>query len=113
MFVHGIWHWSPANPTDPNALSARLIHSLRTKVPKGAIVIAPIKTSYQIEGDAPLYIVAAPLSHVANTKANDPVTRWRAVRHWVLTDDPRVAARYGATWQVRNGRLSRIGSSDH
>jgi hypothetical protein len=108
VFVHGLWHWSPRYPTDPNALSARLVHNLRTKVPKGATVIAPIQASYEIEGAAPLYIVAAPLSHVANTKANDPVARWRAVRHWVLTADPRVAAKYGATWEIRAGRLREL-----
>ena len=111
VFVHGVRHWSPASPTDPNALSATLVHNLRTKVPKGSIVIAPIKTSYEIEADAPLYIVAAPLSHVANTKANAPVARWRAVKHWILTADPKVAQEYGATWQVRNGRLTRVPAS--
>jgi len=30
------------------------------------------------------------------------------VHHWVLTNDPRVAKRYGATWQIRNGRLTPI-----
>jgi hypothetical protein len=108
VFVHGALHWTPATPTDPNALSARLIHNLRTKVPKGSIVIAPIQTSYEIEADAPLYIVAAPITHVANTKANDPVKRFRAVRHWVLTDDSRISKEYGATWQIRRGRLSRV-----
>jgi hypothetical protein len=110
VFVHGAWHWSPSTPTDPHALSPRLVHNLRTKVPKGSIVIAPIETSYEIEAVAPLYVVAAPLTHVANTKANDPVARWRAVKHWNLTADPRVPAKYGATWQVRAGRLDRLPS---
>ena len=73
MLVHALWHWSPATPRDPDALSPRLVHNLRTKVPKGSIVIAPIRTSYEIEAVAPVYVVAAPLSHVADTKANDPV----------------------------------------
>jgi hypothetical protein len=109
VFVHGLWHWSPAAPADAGALSPRLVHNLRTKVPKGAVVIAPIQTSYRVAADAPLYVVAAPLSHVANTKANRSVERFRAVRHWVLTADPAVPARYGATWQIRNGRLARVG----
>jgi hypothetical protein len=108
VLVHGLWHWSPANPADPGALSARLVHNLRTRVPRGSIVIAPIQTSYRIEADAPLYVVAAPLTHVANTKANQPVARYRAVEHWVATDDPRVPARYGATWAIRRGTLYRI-----
>src|SRR5581483_7387652 len=28
--VHGFAHWSPRTPTDPNALSPRLVHNLRT-----------------------------------------------------------------------------------
>jgi hypothetical protein len=105
VFVHGLWHWSPDPKSDPLALSPRLVHNLRTKVPKGAIVLAPLKVSYRVAASAPLYIVGAPVVHVANTKANDPYGRARAVHHWVLTDDPRVAKRYGATWAIRNGRL--------
>jgi hypothetical protein len=108
VLVHGAGRWTPATPTDPHALSPRLVHSLRTKVPKGAIVLAPIQTSYEISALAPVYVVAAPLTHVANTKANRPVERYRAVKHWVLTNDPSVARRYGATWQVRSGGLTRV-----
>jgi 1,4-dihydroxy-2-naphthoate octaprenyltransferase len=109
VIVHGAWHWSPAAPTDPGALSPRLVHNLRTKVPKGAIVIAPIQTSYRVVAAAPLYVVAAPLTHVANTKANRSVERFRDDRHWVQTDDPSIPAKWGATWQIRSGRLARVG----
>jgi hypothetical protein len=61
-----------------------------------------------VTAQAPVYVVAAPVTHVANTKANDPYGRARAVHHWVLTSDPRVARRYGATWAIRNGRLYRL-----
>ena len=108
VFVHGLWHWSPRVTEDPLALSPRLVHRLRTVVPKGAVVLAPVKTSYRVTAQAPVYVVAAPVTHVANTKANDPYGRARAVRHWVLTSDPRVAKRYGATWAIRNGRLYRL-----
>ena len=108
VVVHGLWHWSPANPTDPNALSPRLVHNLRTKVPKGSIVIAPITTSYEIEALAPLYVVAAPITHVANTAANKPYQRWNAVKGWLQTGDPAVARAWGATWQIRSGSLSRV-----
>jgi hypothetical protein len=109
VFIHGAWHWSPSHPTDPDALSPQLVHRLRTVVPKGATVIAPIATSYEIEAVAPLYVVAAPLTHVAATRANATVARYRAVRHWVRTGDPRVPREYGATWAVRGGRLYRLG----
>jgi hypothetical protein len=109
VLVHGAGHWTPATPVDSHALSPRLVHNLRTRVPKGAIVLAPIQTSYEISAVAPVYVVAGPLTHVANTKANRARERYDAVKHWVRTNDPRVAERYGATWQVRAGRLTRVG----
>jgi hypothetical protein len=108
VLVHGAWHWSTNNTSDPYALSSRLVHNLRTKVPKGAVVLAPVDTSYRVAAEAPVYIVAAPVAHVANTKANLPYVRLRAVHHWVLTNDPRVAQRYGATWAIRKGHLYRL-----
>jgi len=108
VFVHGAWHWSPRLQADPGALSPRLVHRLRTVVPKGAVVIAPVQTSYRVTADAPVYVVALPVPHVADTKANDPYTRVRLVRHWVLANDQRVAHRYGATWAIRSGRLYRL-----
>ena len=89
VFVHGVWHWSPRVPTDPHALSPRLVHRLRTVVPKGAVVIAPVETSYRVAADAPVYVVAAPVAHVANTKANDPYARARPSSTGSLTNDPR------------------------
>jgi len=103
--VHGFAHWSPRTPTDPNALSPRLVHNLRTRVPKGSIVIAPLKTSYEVVADAPLYVVALPVSHVANTKANDPYGRRNAILGWLHSNSPAVARKYGATWAIRRGRL--------
>jgi hypothetical protein len=108
VVVHGIWHWSPEPKSDPLALSPRLLHNLRTKVPKGAIVLAPVKVSYRVAASAPVYVVATPVTHVADTRANDPYGRARAVHHWVLTNDPRVAKHYGATWAIRAGRLYRL-----
>ncbi|HEY8645996.1 MAG TPA: hypothetical protein VIL77_08990 [Gaiellaceae bacterium] len=108
VFIHGIWHWRPANHTDPFALSPRLVHNLRTKVPKGAIVIAPLATSYRVAAAAPVYIVAAPVTHVAATTANRPYERAKDIRRWVLTNDPAIAKKYGATWAIRGGRLYRL-----
>jgi len=108
VLVHGVWHWSPATERDPLALRPGLVRQLRTTVPKGAVVLAPVQMSYRVAAVAPVYIVAAPVAHVANTTANDPYRRARAVRHWVRTSDPRIAKRYGAEWQIRNGRLSRV-----
>jgi hypothetical protein len=108
VLVHGARHWNVDDRSDPLALSPRLVHNLRTKVPKGAVVLAPVDSSYRIAAKAPVYIVASPVAHVANTTANLPYARVRAVHHWVLTNDPRVAERYGATWAIRKGRLYRL-----
>ena len=106
--AHGAWHWTPRISTDPEALSPRLLESLRTRVPKGAIVLAPLEVSYRVVADAPVYVVGLPVTHVADTRANAPYVRARAVRHWVATGDPTVPRRYGATWAIRDGRLYRL-----
>jgi hypothetical protein len=108
VVVHGFAHWSPKNPSDPDALSERLVHNLRAKVPKGAIVIAPVRTSYEVAAVAPVYVVAAPVTHVANTDANDPYRRVADVHRWIQSNDPEIARRYGATWAIRAGRLYRL-----
>jgi hypothetical protein len=109
VFVHGVWHWTPGREEkDPHALSARLIHNLRTKVPKGAIVIAPLQTSYRVAAVAPVYIVGAPPTHVADTKANHPYVRVDDIHRWIQTNDPAIARKYGATWAIRSGRLYRL-----
>jgi hypothetical protein len=108
VIAHGFSHWGPRNPSDPNALSARLIHNLRTRVPEGSVVIAPVTTSYEVAAVAPVYVVAAPATHVANTDANDPYRRIADVHRWIATHDPAIARRYGATWQILAGRLSRV-----
>jgi hypothetical protein len=108
VFIHGVWHWTPGRERDPHALSARLVHNLRTKVPKGAVVIAPLQTSYRVAAVAPVYIVAAPPTHVADTNANHPYTRVADIQRWIQTNDPAIARKYGATWAIRSGRLYRL-----
>jgi hypothetical protein len=107
-FANGLWHWSPQFPERGIELSPTLLHNLRTKVPRGSVVLAPVKMSYEIAARAPVYVVAAPVTHVADTRANQPNVRVRAVNHWVRTNDPAVARRYGATWAIRKGRLYRL-----
>jgi hypothetical protein len=108
VLIHGLAHWSPRVPADPLALSPRLVHNLRTKVPKGAIVIAPVQVSYRVVAEAPVYVVALPVAHVADTRANDPYGRRAAVLRWVRTNDPGIPRHYGATWAIRAGRLYRL-----
>ena len=108
LYIHGMWHWRATKQADPSALSPRLVHNLRTKVPKGAIVIADLATSYRVAAEAPVYIVAAPVTHVAATTANKPYVRAKDVQRWVHTKEAAIARRYGATWAIRSGRLYRL-----
>jgi hypothetical protein len=104
---HGFSRWSPLNPTDRTALSPALLAQLKT-LPKGSVVIASLPTSYEIAAVAPVYVVAAPIAHVANTKANDPALRAKQIAHWLATGDPSIPRMYGATWAVKGGKLIRL-----
>ncbi len=107
--VHGFRHWTPRLPSDPQALSPELVRELRD-VPPRAVIIAPLQTSYRILAAAPVYVVAAPPTHVADTKANRPYGRAKDVERWLATGDPAIPRAYGATWAVGNGRLYRLPS---
>ena len=108
--LHGFRHWTPLNPTDTSALSPQLLRQVKG-LPNGAVVIASAPVSYEILAAAPVYVVAAPIAHVANTRANDPAERIAEVGRWLATGDPAIPRRYGATWAVdKNGRLYRLPS---
>jgi hypothetical protein len=105
--VHAARHWSPLVPHDPDALSPAVLQQLK-QVPPRAVIIAPPRISYRLLAAAPVYVVAAPPVHVANTKANLPYVRVKAVEAWLAGRAPGVAQRYGATWAVRKGHLYRL-----
>jgi hypothetical protein len=107
--VHGFRQWTPLNKSDSHPLSPQLLAEVQ-KLPKGAVVIADPETSYRIAAAAPVYLVAAPIAHVANTRANDPATRVADVERWLATGDPAIPRRYGASWAVVHGRLVRLPS---
>jgi hypothetical protein len=105
--LHSARNWSPRVAADPQALSPELAREVRA-LPDRAVVIAPLQVSYRILALAPVYVVAAPPQHVADTEANRPYARRDDVARWLLTDDGAIPARYGATWGVRKGRLYRL-----
>jgi hypothetical protein len=105
--VHGFRQWTPLVESDRQALSPQLLAGVQ-KLPKGAVVIADPETSYHIAAAAPVYVVAAPVPHVANTRANDPAARVADVKRWLATRDPAIPRRYGAGWAVVKGRLVRL-----
>ena len=81
--VHGFREWSAAASVDRYAPTPGLLHVLRTKVPERAVVFSDLETSYRIGAYAPVYIVAAPPAHVADTASNHPYRR-RLCRHPLL-----------------------------
>jgi hypothetical protein len=107
--VHGLARWTALHPTDPGALPPALLEQVK-RLPEGAVVIASPEQSYRIAAAAPVYLVAAPVAHVANTKANDPAKRVADVERWLATGDPAIPRRYGATWAVVHGRLVPLSS---
>jgi hypothetical protein len=105
--VHGFRRWTPLHATDPQALSPALVRELK-RVPPRSVIIAPPQTSYRLLAAAPVYVVAAPPVHVANTRANMPYARVKEVEEWLAGRAPGVARKYGATWAVRKGHLYRL-----
>src|SRR5581483_10489953 len=75
--VLAIAHWDAAAPRDANALTPGLVAYLRRDVPERAIVFGDLETSYRMSAYAPVYVSAAPPTHVADTKANNPKRRRR------------------------------------
>jgi hypothetical protein len=102
--VHGLANWSPRVRSDPHALPPQIAREL-ARVPPRAVVIAPLELSYRILAYSPVYVVAAPPAHVADTTKNRPHERVAALKHWLGTGDPAVPRRYGATWAVTRGHL--------
>lgn len=98
--VRGFDHWDATVPSDPNALSPGLIRFLRQDVPQRAVVFADLGTSYRISAYAPVYVVAAPVTHVADTKANRPYARAADVLRFLQTARLAIPRGYHAGWLV-------------
>ena len=69
-------------------------------MPEGAVVYSDLETSYRIAAEAPVYIAAAPPSHVADTEKNRPYERRAANIEFFRTGDVAIPRRAGATWLV-------------
>jgi hypothetical protein len=88
------------DPPDRFRLTPGLVQALRTEVPKRGVVFSDLETSYRIEGYAPVYVVAAPPAHVADTTENRPTQRRKAVIDFLRTGDLAIPRRYHAGWVV-------------
>ncbi len=96
------------NEGDAYGLTPGIVTALRG-LDDDAVVLAPVQTSYRVGAFAPVYVVAMPAPHVANTEKNRPYRRQRdAIRFFSAgkTDAEREATieRYGAEWLLVDKR---------
>jgi hypothetical protein len=98
--LHAAANWSPSDARRPSHLTPGLVAALRTQVPEADVVYSDLETSYRIAAYAPVYIAAAPPSHVADTRPNRPRERRRANISFFRTGDLGIPRRYGAQWLV-------------
>jgi hypothetical protein len=105
-----VWHGFARfdSPGRSAQLPAGLVRVLRHDVPKGAVVFGDVETSYLVAAAAPVYIVAAPRAHVADTESNHPRERARDVHRFLRRGDLAIPRSYGASWIVLDRRRTRL-----
>ena len=102
--IHGFSHWSAPSTTRP-PLAPAVVDSLREDIPPGAVVFSDPQTSYELGASVPVYVNAAPETHVAATPANHPGRRARDARRFFLRGGPlELLRRYGAGWLLVDRR---------
>jgi hypothetical protein len=96
--VHGYSHWSVA-PKSRAGLPPELVAAVRREVPRGGVVFSDPQTAYELAAYAPVYINAAPTTHVADTTANRPTVRVKQAQRFFARHGPvSIARRTGAHW---------------
>jgi hypothetical protein len=100
VFVHGFSHWTPATRHDRDALTPGLIHFLQDDVPARSVVFSDLATSYRATAYAPIYVVAVPPTHAANTKPNELAKRRRAVNRFFMHPSLKEPQAWGAQWLI-------------
>jgi hypothetical protein len=98
--VHGFSHWAPKNSGDAEALTPGLIRFLQADVPPRSVVFGDLGTSYRAVAYAPVYAIAVPPSHAANTKPNQVFKRKRAWLKFLRDPSLYVPLRWRANWLV-------------
>jgi hypothetical protein len=98
--VHGFANWTPATPHDGNALTPGLIRFLQRDVRPRSVVLADLGTSYRATAFAPVYVVAVPPTHAANTRPNQLRKRRLAVLRFLEHPTIGVAQHWRAQWIV-------------
>jgi hypothetical protein len=98
--VHAFAHWSPQTVRDRHALTPGLIRFLQHDVAPRSVVFADLGTSYRAIAFAPVYVVAVPPTHAANTRPNQVGRRKRAVLRFLAQPTLGVARHWKASWIV-------------
>jgi len=98
--VHGFSHWTPQTSRDKDALTPGLIHLLQKDVPSRSVVLADLATSYRATAYAPVYVVAVPPTHAANTHPNELHKRKLAVLRFLEHPALEMPHRWRAGWLV-------------
>ena len=108
--VHGFSHWTPAVKHDRDALTPGLIQFLQRDVAPRSIVFADLATSYRAPAFAPVYVVAVPPTHAANTRPNELAKRRRAVLRFFTHPSLEEPQAWRAQWLVlpRSGPVQAI-----
>jgi hypothetical protein len=96
--VHGYSHWTRSKNARLG-LPHKLVAAVRANVPEGEVVFSDPLTAYELAAFAPVYVNAAPTSHVADTKANHPTRRVQDANRFFFEGGPLSVPRaYGAHW---------------
>jgi hypothetical protein len=108
--VHGFSHWTPQVKHDRDALTPGLIRFLQRDVPPRSIVFSNLATSYRATAFAPIYVVAMPPTHAANTLPNELAKRRRAVLRFYTHPSLEEPQAWKAQWLVlpRSGPVQAI-----
>ena len=108
--VHGFSNWTPAVKHDRDALTPGLIHFLRHDVAPRSVLFSDLATSYRATAFAPVYVVAVPPTHAANTRPNELAKRRRGVLRFFTHPSLEEPQAWDAQWLVltRSGPVRTI-----
>ncbi len=108
--VHGFSNWTPEVKHDRDALTPGLIHFLRHDVAPRSVLFSDLATSYRATAFAPVYVVAVPPTHAANTRPNELAKRRRGVLRFFTHPSLEEPQAWDAQWLVltRSGPVRTI-----
>ena len=108
--VHGFSNWTPQAKRDKHALTLGLIHFLQHDVAPRSVIFSDLGTSYRVTAYAPVYVVAVPPSHAANTRPNELAKRRRAVLWFFAHPSLEKPQAWSANWLIlpRSGPVQAI-----